>query len=256
MSAGFSAQELTQLDQGGIRYPTLHGDAPWGNAHLLLLYCAGAGDREICQSYRLAFHGQWPWYAGHPDAEVSTELRPDGLRHGRGTRLAHRAVLLHDLHRDAVSQVHLLAIGHHPAFEIGGAVGDFGDTVNQIPAGTVFHGCQGQATLREECASSLLRGVVIVPPDIRGQPRHNGLFDGFDHGVRRGDIARPGDHAEMDAIGFRIDAQVGVLVPEEFGNAFIHCRLRESHGFDIPGDGDVARDQLAQAWLYLLVPHR
>src|SRR4029077_2261393 len=50
------------------------------------------------------------------------------------------------------------------------------------------------------------------------------------------DITSPSDHAEMDAIGFRIDAQVGVLPPEEFGNAFIHCRLREPHGFDIPSN--------------------
>ena len=164
-------------------------------------------------------------------------------------------MLLDDLQRDAVGKVHLLTIRHHPAFEIGSAVGHFGDTVDQIPAGTVFHGCQGQATLREEFASSLLWGLVIVSPDIRGQPGHNGLFDWFDHGLSCGDITGPSDHAEMDAIGFRIDAQVGVLPPEEFGNAFIYCRLREPHGFDVPGDRDVASGKLAQAGLYLLVPH-
>ena len=160
------------------------------------------------------------------------------------------------IQRDAVGKVYLLAIRHHSTFEIGSAVGHFGNTVDQVPAGTVFHRCQGQATLREEFANRLLWGVVIVPPDIRGQPGHNGLFDWFDHGLRRGDIAGPGNHAEMDAIGFRIDAQVGVLPPEEFGNTFIHSRLRQPHGFDIPSDRDVASGKLAQARLHLLFPHR
>jgi hypothetical protein len=62
--------------------------------------------------------------------------------------------------------VRLLAIGHHSTFEIGSAVGHFGDTVDQIPTGTVFHGGQGQATLCEEFAGRLLWGVVIVAPDI------------------------------------------------------------------------------------------
>ena len=118
-----------------------------------------------------------------------------------------------------MGQVHLLAIRHHPAFEIGGAVGYFGDTVDQIPAGTVFHGCQGQATLREECTSRLLWGVVIVPPDIRGQPRHNGLFDGFDHGVRRSDIARPGDDDLLAYTSVQKDS---------IGGAPRDCRAQES----------------------------
>src|SRR5262247_322844 len=225
MLARFSSQQLAQFDQGSVRYPTLHGIPPRGNVHLLFVHRAGASDGEVRQSYRPSFHGHWPRYAGYPDAEVGTELRTDSLRHGRGTLLAYRAVLLEDLQRDTVGKVHLLAIRHRPAFEIGSAVGHFGDTVNQIPAGTVFHSCQGQATLREEFANRLLWGVVIVPPDIWGQPGHNGLFDGFDHCLSRGDITSASDHAEMDAIGFRIDAQVGILPPEEFGNAFIHRRL-------------------------------
>lgn len=49
----FSSQQLAQLDQGEVRDTSLDGNAPWGDANLLLFHLAGTGDGEIGQSHWL-----------------------------------------------------------------------------------------------------------------------------------------------------------------------------------------------------------
>ena len=108
---------------------------------------------------------------------------------------------------------------------------------------------------REERANGLRWGLVVIPPDIWSQLGHDGRFHRRDQRLCRGRIPRPGNHAQVNAIGFGINAQIGIRLPEVLGDLFVHRRLGKPHGFDVARQRDLARDHLAQAGGDLVIPH-
>ena len=106
---------------------------------------------------------------------------------------------------------------HDPACEIRLTVRHVRQRIGQISPSPAFHGRQGRAALHETSAHGLRGRFLIVPPHVRSQLSHDGRFDRLYQRLGGGRIMRPRDHAQVDAVGFGIDPQIGVLLPEGGG---------------------------------------